>query len=163
MKKQIAELQKAIILQKIDLQAEGIKPWDGKSKRIKNFISWEKRPSEIHKFKKKLPARLRAKVIHAAPVKWFDPNKLKTAQRNVIKKKLLRMMENPSIAVNKQDHEHYGMIYGIVARCKRGDFIYDSNHRTCINLLCGKKHPAHYIDLRNIDAIIKKLKDEDRK
>jgi hypothetical protein len=159
---EIHKLRQALILQKIDMQAEGDKPWDGKSRRVKNFIKWEKRPSEITKFKAKLPARLRAKIILPAPVKEFDPNELKTAQRNVIAKNLKHFVNNLHLTAQAIEHSHYGEIEPIVARCKRGDFIYDGNHRACINLLSGKTHRAKYIDLRNIDEIIKRLKDEDR-
>lgn len=162
MKKQIAELKKAIILQKIDLQAEGHRPWDGKAKRVVNFITWEKRPSEIHKFKTKLPARLRAKIILPAPVVEFDPRKLKTAQRNVIEKNLKYFLNNLELTAEAIPHEHYGDILPIVARCRRGYFLYDGNHRACINLLAGNKHRAKLIDLRNIDAIIKRLRDDDK-
>lgn len=161
MKKELADLKKAIMAVKIELQAVAPKPWDGRSTRLVNFIKWESRPSEIHKFKTKLPSRLRAIVIHAAPIVEFDPSELKTAQRNVIRRKLKSMVADPTIAATKQVHEHYGPIYGIVARCRRGDFIYDSNHRACINLLAGRKHKAHYIDLRDIDNIIKRLKSHD--
>jgi hypothetical protein len=158
MKKELADLRKAIMAVKIELQAVAPKPWDGPSTRLVNFIKWEKRPSEIDKFKNKLSAKERAKLILPAPVVEFDPTQLKTAQRNVIKKKLKSMVENPTIAAKRQPHKHYGRIYGIVARCRRGYFIYDSNHRACINLLAGKTHKAHLIDLRDIDNIVKRLK-----
>lgn len=157
----LAELKKELILQKIDLRAEGERPWDGKSKRIKNFITWEARPSEIHKFKTKLPARLRAKVILASPVIQFDPRKLKTAQKNVIAKNLKYFVQNQNLAASAIEHEHYGAIHSIVARVRRGYFLYDGNHRACTNLLAGRTHPAICIDLRNIDALITRLKKED--
>jgi hypothetical protein len=161
MKEELENLKKAIMAVKIELQAEAPKEtWEGPSTRLVNFIKWEKRPSEIHKFKTKLSAKERAKLILPAPVVNFDPRKLKTAQSNVVKAKLKSMVKTPEIAAAKQNHVHYGMIYGIVARCRRGYFIYDSNHRACINLLAGKSHKAHLIDLRNIDAVIKKCKDK---
>lgn len=158
MTKELDNLKRAIIRLKIDLQAEGHRPWDGKSKRLQNFITWERRPSEITKFKTKLPIRLRAKVILAAPVVRFDVRKLKTAQRNVIKKNLLHFYNNPELAACKIPHKHYGEIYPIVARCRRGYFLYDGNHRANYNLLAGKIHKAHLIDLRDIDNLIYQLK-----
>jgi hypothetical protein len=159
MKKELEDLKKAIMAVKIELQAEAPKDiWEGPSTRLINFVRWEKRPSEIHKFKTLLKAKERAKLILPAPVVEFDVAKLKTAQRCVIKKKLKSMVRDPDIAASKQPHKHYGMIYGIVARCRRGYFIYDSNHRACINLLAGRKHVAHLIDLRDIDNIVKRLK-----
>lgn len=158
---EIEKLKRVIIDQKIAMQAVANKPWEGKQTRLLNFITFEKRPSEIWKFKNKLPSRLRNKVIQAAPIVEFDPKQLKTAQRNVIRRKLRKF--DIAACNERHAHEHYGMIYGIVARCKRGYFIYDSNHRACINLLAGNKHRAHCIDLRDIDNIIARLKHDDKK
>lgn len=155
---QLNELKKVVILQRIDMQASGKKPWEGKSKRIKNFITWASRPSEIHKFKTLLSAKDRAKLILPQKVIAFDPRELKTAQHNVAVKRLRYFIEHEDLTAQAITHEHYGGILPIVARCRRGYFIYDGNHRACINLLAGKPHYAGLIDLRDIDNIIKKLK-----
>lgn len=163
LREEIDKLRNELIRQKISMTAAAPKPWEGKQTRLPNFIHWERRPSEIHKFKTKLPSRLRAKVIMAAPVVEFDPKQLKTAQRHVIRRKLKRFLKNQELTASRCDHVHYGPIYSIVARCRRGYFLYDGNHRCNINLLAGRLHKAHLIDLRDIDNIIKKLKIEDAK
>jgi len=158
MTKEKAGLKKEIMRNLIQFQAAAVDP-EGPG-RILNFIAYAENgtPIEIQKFKSKLSAKLRAKIILPAPVKQFDPNKLITAQRNVIANNLLHFFQHEEKTQAPITHKHYGEILPIVARCKDGYYIYDGNHRACINLLAGRQHRAKCIDLRDIDGIIKRLK-----
>lgn len=91
---------------------------------------------------KRLPAKVRDRLVDEAPVVAFNPRQLKTNQPVVYQADLEHFVRHA------KDPEPV-----IVLRTKAGLYVHNGNHRSTVALLSGKKVRAKYIDLSKVKQI----------
>lgn len=91
---------------------------------------------------KRLPAKVRDRLVDEAPVVAFNPRQLKTNQPVVYQADLEHFVRHA------KDPEPV-----IVLKTKVGLYVHNGNHRSTVALLSGKKVRAKYIDLSKVKQI----------
>lgn len=107
----------------------------------KNPLTQMAKPEDAEKFKK-LPVKLRDRLVDEAPVRAFDPTELKTNQPCVYQADL------EHFARGGKDKEP-----PIILKTKDGLYVHNGNHRSTVALLSGKKVKGRFIDLSQVQEI----------